>query len=95
MRHAPFVLVVAALAAVPLVVTNNYYLDSINHTLLTAGLLGKMNLPVKGIIFNGPVNAESKQIILRHTGYNVLLDIEPESVVNAEMVRKYAGQIKL
>ena len=28
MGHAPFVLVVAGAAAIPLVVTNNYYLDS-------------------------------------------------------------------
>jgi ABC-type branched-subunit amino acid transport system permease subunit len=43
-RHAPAALVVAALAAVPLVVTNNYYLDSIIVCLFRGSMAAAWNL---------------------------------------------------
>lgn len=80
--------------AAPIVLVSNYYLGSINHTLLTAELLRQRNLPVKGIVFNGRANPESRRIILHHTNYPVLLEVNHEETINAETVRKYAMQVK-
>jgi dethiobiotin synthetase len=46
------------------IVVSNFYLGSINHTLLTAEVLRQHEVPVAGIIFNGEENAASKEIIL-------------------------------
>lgn len=48
------------------------YLGSINHTLLTAYVLQKEQIPVKGIIFNGPKDIYSKEFILNYTGLELL-----------------------
>lgn len=77
------------------VVVSNYYLGSINHTLLTAALLREKNIPVAGIIFNGKENVASREIILRHTRYKVLLEIDQESKVDAATVTKYANRLTL
>jgi len=59
------------LGAEVVLVTQNY-LGSINHTLLSAYALKKEDIPVKGIIFNGPKDIYSKEFILDHTGLNLL-----------------------
>lgn len=76
------------------VLVSNLYLGSINHTLLTAELIKSRKLKVKGIIFNGPSNKESESIILKKTGYKLLLKIEREEVVGKEMITRYAQKLK-
>jgi branched-chain amino acid transport system permease protein len=58
-RHAPAVLVVAALAAVPLVVTNNYYLDSIILIFFWGSMAAAWNL----------VGGYAGQLSLGHTAF--------------------------
>jgi len=70
------------------------YLGSINHTLLTWHELASRKLNVKGIIFNGPPNAESERIILHHTGLPCLLKMAREENVGRETVKKYASLLK-
>jgi len=70
------------------------YLGSINHTLLTWHELASRKLNVKGIIFNGPPNAESERIILHHSGLPCLLKIAREETVGRETVKKYAALLK-
>lgn len=77
-----------------LILVSNLYLGSINHTLLTAEYIRTRKYRVKGLVFNGPENAESERIILKKTGYKHLLTIRPEAEVNKEMVRKYAERLK-
>jgi dethiobiotin synthetase len=72
----------------------NLYLGSINHTLLTVNELKRRNLPVKGIVFNWAGNADSEDIILKHSGYRCLLRIPEEHSVNEALVDKYAKQLK-
>jgi dethiobiotin synthetase len=50
----------------------------------------RRNLRVKGIIFNGEDVPETKRIILHHAGCPCLLHIYPESIINPEVVKKYA-----
>jgi len=80
------------LGAVPILVAD-LYLGSINHTLLTAELLKCRKLEPLGIIFNGEPNPESEEIILKHTGYQVLLRIQEEPVINQQMIRDYANKL--
>ena len=76
------------------ILVSNLYLGSINHTLLSADYLRKNKFDVKGIVFNGPANSESEEIILSHTGYKCLLRIGEEEEVSKELVRKYARLLK-
>jgi dethiobiotin synthetase len=89
-----FVIDIAVHLNTPIILVSNLYLGSINHTLLTVKLLQQKNLTVKGIIFNGPPNAESERIILLHSGYKCLLQIQPEPIINKEAVKKYAHILK-
>ncbi|MGJ3235940.1 dethiobiotin synthase [Marivirga sp.] len=72
----------------------NLYLGSINHTLLTINELKRRGVDVRGIVFNGPSNPASEDIILRHSGYSCLLRIKEEKVINHEVVRRYAAALK-
>ena len=77
-----------------IILVADLYLGSINHTLLTCRELESRKLNVKGIIFNGPPNAESERIILHHTGLSCLLKIGREGKIDKATVTKYAGLIK-
>src|ERR1041385_4024750 len=76
------------------ILVSNLYLGSINHTLLSADYLRKNKFDVKGIIFNGPSNPESEEIILSHTGYKCLLRMEEEEEVTKDVVKKYAVELR-
>jgi dethiobiotin synthetase len=90
-----FVISLAKKFKAEVILVSNLYLGSINHTLLSADYLKRNNFPVKGIVFNGPSNPESERIILKHTGYRCLLQINQEETVTNETVMKYANQLRL
>jgi dethiobiotin synthetase len=75
------------------ILVSNHYLGSINHTLLTAGELKRRNIKVKGIIFNGPSNEETERIILKHTGYKMLLHVYPEEKITLAVINAYAVKL--
>lgn len=77
-----------------IILVSNLYLGSINHTLLSADYLRKNKFDVKGIVFNGESNPESEEIILKHTGFKCLLQMEEEEEVTKEVVTKYAEQLR-
>lgn len=72
------------------VVVSQYYLGSINHTLLTLNELKRRNLSVIGIIFNGEKNEETKNIILRHHPIPILLELPLLSQMSTEVFTSYA-----
>jgi len=76
------------------IVVADFYLGSINHTLLTCSELKNRSIPVTGIIFNGDFNQESADIILKQTGLKMLGAIPREKEINAQVVSKYASQFK-
>lgn len=43
------------------------YLGSINHTLLSIGVLKQRSIPIKGIIFNGEENTSTQDYIINYT----------------------------
>jgi dethiobiotin synthetase len=82
-------------SGLPVVLVSNYYLGSINHTLLSWEALHSRNIQVLGIIFNGDKNASTFDVILHQTKANCLLEVSKEENINAAIVRKYANQLSL
>lgn len=81
-------LIVKCEAEVVLVIQN--YLGSINHSILSIDSLKFRNIPVKGILFNGPPHKLSEDIILTYSGLKCLGRIQKEAVINSDVVSKYA-----
>lgn len=81
--------------SLPVVLVADYYLGSINHTLLTWELLQSRNVPVEGIIFNGEKNQASFEVILQRTQAKCLLEISREKEINSSTIEKYASAINL
>ncbi len=75
---------------VEVVLVSKFYLGSINHTLLSIATLKNKGIPIKGVVFNGVLNAESEQIILETTGVRRLGYIPWEEEVTPAMVQQYA-----
>ena len=71
----------------------NLYLGSINHTLLSVDCLNNRGLKIKGIVFNGPENRESEEVILRYSGYPLILKIRQEDRMDSKVIEKYAHQL--
>lgn len=88
-----FVIDIAAAFDCHVILVSNIYLGSINHTLLTFEELKRRNLKVVGIIFNGPANEETENIILHHTQLPCLLRVRPEKEISAETVKHYAKKL--
>lgn len=78
----------------PVILVSNYYLGSINHTLLSIACLQQHHVPIKGIIFNGKANLASRSIILKKSGLEALLDIDQASEITSEFVQKYASKLR-
>jgi dethiobiotin synthetase len=89
-----FVISLAKKFEAQVILVSSLYLGSINHTLLTADYLNRQKFNVKGIVFNGPPNPESEEIILKHTGYPCLLRMRQEPAITKKVVVKYAGQLR-
>lgn len=79
----------------PVILVANYYLGSINHTLLTLNLLKNKNIPVVGIIFNGEKNQSTFDVIQKRSGLKCLLEVDQEENITTEIIRKYAAKLKL
>lgn len=83
---------------VPVVLVSNYYLGSINHTLLSINEMKRRGIEVAGLIFNGEENLESKRVILEMTGLEELyslprIDFDSKEEVKGavEDIRKVLG----
>lgn len=85
-------LIIKTKAEVVLVIQN--YLGSINHSLLSIDALKFRNIPVLGIVFNGPPHKLSEDIILNYSGHKCIGRIQKETVINKDVVTKYAAQFE-
>jgi dethiobiotin synthetase len=79
----------------PVVLVSKNYLGSINHTLLSYEILKAQQIPIAGIVFNGPSNPSGEKFILNHTGLKVLLRVPELSKIDPEIIQEYAKQIEL
>ncbi|WP_010522956.1 dethiobiotin synthase [Aquimarina agarivorans] len=76
------------------ILVSRHYLGSINHTLLSAAILKQKGITNVGLIFNGKEHKTTESIILKKTGFSFLGRIDEEKTMNAEVVLKYASQLK-
>lgn len=88
-----FVIDLVAKFKAEVILVSNFYLGSINHTLLSYEALKSRNLALKGIIFNGAPNAASERIILHHTGLRRLLHVDQENSVDDKVILKYSKRL--
>ena len=77
----------------PVVLVSNYYLGSINHTLLSIEALNRRNIPLAGLVFNGAPVPETRSVILSYSGERVLLDLPQTDEVTPEFVRVHAKEV--
>lgn len=79
----------------PLILVVNHYLGSINHTLLSLGLIRMHELPFAGIIFNGNPDPESERIIHTLSGAEILGHVSYMDELSPEQVTRVAANIKI
>lgn len=80
---------------IPVILVSQNYLGSINHTLLSFEVLNSRNVPIHGIIFNGPENKSSEDFILSYTKLKCLGRIPELEPVNAEVIKTMASKVNL
>lgn len=66
------------------------YLGSINHTLLSIEALKSRKLKIAGIIFNGPSNSETEEIILSISGLKCLGKIPQSEHIKPKFISEQA-----
>ncbi len=79
----------------PVILVANYYLGSINHTLLSLHLLRSKKIPILGLIFNGDANLQSREVILQQAEVEVIADIPLTKVIDKEFIQTHAKKIRL
>ena len=76
------------------IIVSNYYLGSINHTLLTIQACKQAGLPILGLVFNGDEVPGTKQVIETQSGLSTLFSIPRLESINHEIVVHQAALIK-
>ncbi len=79
----------------PVVLVSRNYLGSINHTLLSVEVCRNRNVPVLGLLFNGPTVPASETFILTYTGLPCLGRIRQEDQITQAVVSRYADALDL
>ena len=79
----------------PVVLVSNYYLGSINHTLLSVEALKQRKIPVLGLVFNGDTVESSRDAILGNSGIPALLDLEHAARIDSNWVAKQAACLRI
>lgn len=77
----------------PVVLVTRNYLGSINHTLLSVEALRARNVPIAGLVINGPGVPATESVLLSYTGLPCLLRVQDEGVLTKEVVRRYADKL--
>jgi len=94
LSHKEFIIDMVPKLQAEVVLVANFYLGSINHTLLTFELLKQRGYPVKGIIFNGDVNPQSEEVIMEQAWFPCLMHVGQEENLNKSVVKNYAEQLR-
>ena len=82
-------------AQLPVVLVVNFYLGSINHTLLSIKCLQESHVDIVGLVFNGNINPESKEVILKMSGCKNLGEVpQIETDITPEIIRDYGKYIQ-
>jgi dethiobiotin synthetase len=76
----------------PVVLVSDYYLGSINHTLLTLHYLAKAKMEVALLVFNGDKIEASKRAILAEAGEMPYIEID-RFEVNPDSIKEKADEL--
>ena len=80
----------------PVVLVVNFYLGSINHTLLSIQALQSNQVPIAGILFNGTINRDSQEVILKMSGCKNLGEIpQSEEEITPQIIKDFGKYIQL
>lgn len=79
---------------IPVILVAKFYLGSINHTLSSIDALQKRNIPIAGIIFNGPITESSKKYILEYSKITCLACIPWLEKFSKKEVVKYSKTVR-
>ena len=79
----------------PVILVANYYLGSINHTLLTIEALKNLNVELAGIIFNGKVVPSTREFILNYACIDLIGEIPYIPTINAQAIYNYGRRLAL
>lgn len=60
----------------------------INHTLLTVAQLRRYDIPVFGVVMNGPRNEENRKAVAHYGRVPVLAEIEPLEKITPDVLRR-------
>ena len=82
-----------AKTGLPVVLVTRNYLGSINHTLLSVEALQRRNIPIMGLIINGPIVPATESVLLSYTDLPCLLRIQDEPELTKDVVKKWADQL--
>lgn len=82
-----------AQSGLPVVLVSRNYLGSINHTLLSIEACRSRQIPLLGLIINGPSVPATEHFILNYSGLQCLGRIGQEAGITKEIVKTYANQI--
>ncbi len=94
LNEQEFVLDLIKKFADQVILVANLYLGSINHTLLSVDILQRHQIEIRGIVFNGISNSHSESVILSYSRSVKLLHLAPDSLIDAENIRKWAQILK-
>lgn len=92
--HFLMIDLIKKLGAEVILVSQNY-LGSINHTILSLSTLKQYDIPVTGIIFNGPAENYSRGFILSYTGVKPLGDIPEYELIDKKAIIEAGSYIDL
>lgn len=88
-----YVIDIAKKNKIPVVLVTDYYLGSINHTLLTLHFLAKTKIPVAMLVFNGDRIEASKRAILAEAENIPYVEMD-RFEVNPETVKERADSLR-
>lgn len=77
-----------------IILISNNYLGSINHTLLTVDLIKSHGYSIKGIIFNGPANKATEDVILDYTKLACIYKVPQLDKVNYHTIDKLSQELR-
>lgn len=77
----------------PVVLVSRNYLGSINHTLLSIAQLKQRQIPIAGLVFNGPIVPSTEQVIVKMTEVPVLFRIPELDHVSLPSIETLSEQL--
>ncbi|MEO0874407.1 MAG: AAA family ATPase, partial [Bacteroidota bacterium] len=78
----------------PVILVSRNYLGSINHTLLSIAQLRQREIPIAGLVFNGPVTPTTESVIEQMTQIPVLFRIPELDHVSLPAIQELAQRLR-